>query len=80
MSFIPRDLRSLGFTGFAALLAATVFFLFRAIFEIGLALALCERGFSIGHGTSRGCWSASIAENAPRSSRGWRPITRRASL
>jgi hypothetical protein len=51
--FVPGDLRPLAVTNLAALLGAAIFFLLRAILEVGLALTFCERSFSIGHGTSR---------------------------
>jgi hypothetical protein len=51
--FVPGDLRALAIANLAALLAAAIFFLLRAILEVGLALTFCKCGFSIGHGTSR---------------------------
>jgi hypothetical protein len=63
--FVPGNRGALDIAHFAALLVAAVIFLLRAILQIGLALTFSECGFSIGHGTSRGCWSDSIAENAP---------------
>jgi hypothetical protein len=50
--FVPGDLRALALANLAALLGAAIFFLLRAILEVGLALTFCEGSFSIRHGTS----------------------------
>jgi hypothetical protein len=51
--FVPGNLRSLVLAHFGSLLRPAIFFLLRAILEVGLALTFGECGFSIGHGTSR---------------------------
>jgi hypothetical protein len=51
--FVPGDLWPLALAHLGALLTAAIFFLLRAILEVGLALTFGEGGFSIGHGTSR---------------------------